>query len=380
MNRIIMLLMGCLLGYGTVFSQITSSKPPVSVRTWEEGKLTWDDFKLSPAKEGKSSHLEYFIWNQLEKSRIDTQSAGNVRFKNATVYRPRMYACVDTDSSWVVPAFRNEAQLRYNQTLFDIFALEVRKAQLELDGGNVKSQSYDSLFSRVMDSAFVRAEQYSNASDFGNDLGVTSMWETALRTQMALLPDDLPGFSERRFGIGAHAGLSGDLFTGSLGAHFTPLLGVTLGVDFALGRSLLMCNGNVDIVRMRKTYTGHQTWSTGNAYELFQGDIDYGFILRDGFSFRWTPFVGVGLSELSNVNSNEGEDRLKMSTMVWKAGLCVDYKLLNNLNLASKDLQYISLQAKCYVSYANYYDDLSGLTVNLSLSAAIFDRFIRTVR
>ena len=69
-----------------------------------------------------------------------------------------------------------------------------------------------------------------------------------------------------------------------------------------------------------------------------------------------------------------------MSTVVWKAGLCADYKLCYNLNYMSNDLQYIALQWKCYLSYANFYEDLKGLTVNVSLSVNIFDRFIEVNR
>ncbi|MBO4402850.1 MAG: hypothetical protein J5792_04090, partial [Bacteroidales bacterium] len=349
------------------------------------GKLTWDDFQLQPAREGQTSNLEYFIWNRTEKSHFDTLKIQGFwvdnRLKNVNVYRTMLYACVDTDSSWAAESYRNEAQLRYNQVLFDIFAYQVRKAQVEADGLR-KPQQLDSLFQKVMDSTYLQAEQYRNASDFGNDLGVTVLWENKLQDLRSKqeTPAPFPSFAPRRFGIGAHAGLSGDLFTGSLGEHFMPVAGLTLGVDFSLGRSVLGFNGNVDYVYLKKAYYTHQSWTSDNTYELFQGDITYGLILHSGLSWRWMPFAGIGLSEISNVNSNEGVDRLKMSTVVWKAGLCADYKLCYNLNYMSNDLQYIALQGKCYLSYANFYEDLKGLTVNVSLSVNIFDRFIEVNR
>ncbi len=385
MKRIAMVLVGCMACIGTLFSQVTPSEAPTSVRTWDAGKLTWDDFQLQPAREGQTSNLEYFIWNRTEKSHFDTLKiqgfwVGN-RLKNVNVYRTMLYACVDTDSSWAAESYRNEAQLRYNQVLFDIFAYQVRKAQVEADGLR-KPQQLDSLFQKVMDSTYLQAEQYRNASDFGNDLGVTVLWENMLQdlSSKQETPAPFPSFAPRRFGIGAHAGLSGDLFTGSLGEHFMPVAGLTLGVDFSLGRSVLGFNGNVDYVHLKKAYHTHQSWTSDNTYELFQGDITYGLILHSGLSWRWMPFAGIGLSEISNVNSNEGVDRLKMSTVVWKAGLCADYKLCYNLNYMSNDLQYIALQWKCYLSYANFYEDLKGLTVNVSLSVNIFDRFIEVNR
>lgn len=365
---------------GLAVAQTQQPQFPVNVRTWDEGKLNWSDFQIRPAENGVTSNLEYFIWTRTEKTHFDTlknagTTSGNI-LKNANVYRSRAYACVDTDSSWVSDSFKKEAHLRYNQVLFDIFALQVKKSQTDLDRSPNKSEKLDSLFGRVMDSTFVQAEQYRISSNFGNDVSVTDSMEKVLNLQLQTISSGFPAYSERKFGLGAHAGVCGDLFTGSLGEHFTPIAGITLGLDFAYGRSVLTFNGNVDYLHFRKPYYTHQTWTSGNKYELFQGDIDYGFIVYDGFSWKCMPFAGVGMSEISNVNSNDGEDKLKMSTVVWKAGICLDYKLLNNLSYVSRDLQTFSLQGKIYVSYANYYDDMNGLTLNLSLSANIFDRFI----
>ncbi len=341
-------------------------------RKWSSGRLTWGDFVQRAAENGKTSDSYCFLSYNQERQKIHDTS----------VYRAVVFACVDTAESWVSPEAMTEENLRYHQLLFDLLELKARQLQVKVDSLS-KIHRLDSIFQDAYREYAASVAQLDSLSDKGRNADVVSEWEYATAENLKLQPAEfLPDYVERKFGFGAHAGLGTGVFTSSLGTHFHPICGVAFGLDFAWGRSQFLFNGILEAVKAEREYYAPKCWSVSNDYEIFAFDITYGFAAVDRLRWRLSPFAGYGMAELSTANTNEGDDHLHMYTNRFVLGMSVDYKLKNFLNLGlrnmkSREHQELSLRARLFASYLDFYEDLNGFMFNISLEINVFDRFIK---
>ena len=115
----------------TLFAQDYDS----TIKRWNEGPLTWDDFTTYTGGYPVIASLEYG-WHG---TTAQSQKIGNLR-----IIRMQTECYMDPVSSWVNPDHRNPGTLQYMQTAFDYAELCRRQLQRELDN-NSKGTSVSEL-------------------------------------------------------------------------------------------------------------------------------------------------------------------------------------------------------------------------------------------
>ena len=108
-----------------VVQAFSADTEPQNIKLWDDGRLTWNDFKESTDEKGVTSGLRAWIGVKKTKEKQD----------NITVYHPVLYTYVDLDRTWTHPDYRTEEALRYNQAVFDLMEYYCRLLQREIDKG-----------------------------------------------------------------------------------------------------------------------------------------------------------------------------------------------------------------------------------------------------
>lgn len=346
------------------------------VRTWEQGRLSWNDFSKRKGNEAQQAEFKGFLTYTLERRKTN----------DTIVYQAEIKAFMDRDSSWADPNAMTAQELRYQQVVFDLLKLQSLRLQLEARKIR-KPNEMDSCLQHGFDRYMEEVRLFQKESNNGKDSSVIQQWEVRMQQQLqeALPPTwQTPPFSPAAFGFGAHVHAGSNLFAGNLAKLFRPRANVGIGFDFSLGRSMLLLNANLGGIKVRpdSMYIQKEKWASSDHVELYQMGMAYGFRLTAWNKWQFTPFVGYGITEISTIAGQGDGMKHKKKTGGWMGGLCVDYALRTSMNLTpnylpAKECQTFSLKAKCYVTQADFTRELNGLTINFALAVNVFDRFIR---
>ncbi len=340
-------------------------------KEWREGKLTWDDFTKRERSQNVSELIYFLGYNTVKQ-----------KYGGTTVFRIEADCYMDKNLSWVNPAYMTEQILRYNQVIFDIVEVYRRKLQFELDRGK-SIYELGAKFNAISVACNNAINEFSSDSNGGQDLNSISFWEQKNSKELQSLPERaIPDFETSRFGYAVHAGLGGGFFTGSLGEHFSPTFNFMYGFDFAYKRSILHFNGNLAGDNVRKTYVSDKSWNDGQRTTFAILDASYGYVLIDNKKIKLSPFVGFGLTEISEAYKDE-EERLSMVDNHMVFGVNTDFKIYTKIQLTPpsffgiKEKAVTSIRARLYVARPNYYEDLQGYSINLTIGLCGFVNIIK---
>lgn len=339
---------------------------------WSDGPLGWHDFT-----ERKSPHsiseFKYFLGYHMEKN----------RYGDTILLRNIAEGYMDTGLSWVDPEYKTGQILRYNQVIFDLVELYRRKLQDELD--RVTSVfDIDGRFNYIHRLCEEDINKFHDESAGGQDLKTIEFWEQKISGE--LTPGSgrkIPEIVDRNFGYALHAGFGSGIFTGSLGDHFTPTFNFIFGFDFGYKNLLLYLNGTLAGDHVKMDYTGDIIWNEDQRTHVAIIDASVGYALLDNARIKLSPFAGLGITEISGDNKDNDDDDLRMVDYNRIFGINADYKfrkrikLIPSSSLGAKEKVEASVRARLYIARADYFEDLKGYSVNLTIGLCGFGKLIR---
>jgi hypothetical protein len=227
-------------------------------------------------------------------------------------------------------------------------------------------------------------DQFTRASGNGKNLNIIEEWEQKLNTQLNSTPIELvPDFVSKKFGYGLHAGIGAGIFTGSLGEHFSPTFNFIYGFDFAYENWVAFLNGTLAGDRITKDYIYDEAWLKRQHANVTIVDLSIGYTLKNSRKLKLSPFAGLGITELSTKNTTSANKSLTLTDYNFILGLNADHKLRTLFNLTThafrtrKEKSETSVRMRFYVTRANYFKDLNGFSINLTVGVCGFGNLIR---
>lgn len=366
----------CLIALATI-CELKAQEPGSRIRSWEQGRLTWEDFSRKTIQTGeKHARLKYFLTCEPERTKINDTSISRMEIK----------AFMDMDSSWVDPKWMTPAELRFQQMIFDM--VELRSRLLQKETNRMRSSSeMDSCIEKGLEQIAEEIGNISKATGNGKDEAQMRILEEKLHREMEQADAEsarIPEFKQCLFGFGADVGVGYHFLTSHLGENLKGGPNVQIGVNFALGRSELLLNACLGGSKVKRDsiFIGGEKWSASDHLEYCQLSASYGFRLLDRKHFQLTPFVGYGYNEFSTISGQNDEVKHKEKTGGFLGGVCLDYKLRTSLSfipsyLKNKEMYTVSIRTKLYVTQTDFSDFPNGYILNCALMVKVFDRFIR---
>jgi hypothetical protein len=363
----ICLLLGVLLHF--------SLQAQINQKHWTDGRLTWSDF-LEKRSETGFSELNYRIWYDNEK----------LKLSDTIFYRIKAFTAINLDSSWVHPNYKTANHLLYYQVIFDILENSRREFQHELDRGFIGMMNASYILDKYNKAADSEINRFQQDSQGGTKEETVKVWASILNNKLNdSQPNTLPYFRKRRFGYGMHLGFGSGVFSGSLGNYFNPTFNVLYGFDVSYSKSMLYINATLAGNSVRKDYYTDRIWYKDQRSLVAIIDISYGYELINNRNLKLVPFAGLGITELSGENQDDKNDPLRLVDYNILFGLNTDFKvrkvvkLVPNIYSGSKEYSEASIRTRLYISRADYFSDLRGFSINLSVGFGIFGNGIRVL-
>ncbi len=215
-------------------------------RTWQQGKLTWDDFYERKNVVTPSSLKYTYIYTPLCKE------------INNTVYsRVVSQIVLDKKSTWINSAFKTGQQLRYNQVIFDLAELgkteldEYVRSNYEFEVFRFNNARKPKTLLGIEKNIENRLKEFQNESESGANLEAIEKWEQIVAEKLSTADTVLfPSYTHRPKMIN-YVNIGGNSFVGGASQYFKPGPALTFGIggefnyggyigsDFHLGLSML---------------------------------------------------------------------------------------------------------------------------------------------
>jgi len=346
-----------------------------SDRLWEEGELTWDDFKGEPFRlSPNSSELNYQMSYFPTKKRINNTTY--------LIYQTKNY--INPNTSWVKESDKSFRLLRYNQVIFNILELHRRRLQAELQQ---VSQAFEAAekFRTIYQNSTYEIRQFQDGTEMGTDASAIKLWDQMIDEKLKDYPIEwIPEVSERNFGIGLNAGFGTGVLTGAFSDFFRPSFNFIFGFDLAYKNTTLFLNGTVARSKVKRDFTEDGLlWPDDLSTNVAVIDVSIGQTLIDGPKHKLTPFAGLGILEFSAAK-NEGEQfedfRIYNYGLIF--GLNYDFKFRKRVRLTPsrygtpfQERYEHNIRFKLYATSADF-ENIGGSSINLTIGYSLFGRII----
>ena len=337
-----------------------------SIRYWNEGPLTFDDFSTRSGEFPQIIEFDYGI----------SWAPQSTKMGNTVVRAPCFRSFMNPYTSWVHPDFKTEEMLQYIQTGFDYVEICRRRAQKEYqDGSAFNLEDVVNFHSGVAGSFLARMKEDTRQ---GLDSAAVRYYSTRVKKELAqtadITYDDLKIYP-RGFGIGMHLGAGSEFYTGPLTGYVTPIAGIDFGFDLAFSRVNLYLSGLLgwgghfkqDIPR-----DGYK-WEAGKRIRGGNMEVSLGYTVYDSQWWRIAPFAGIGVGFIDYpfhpTNPKKNSDEI--SGFRFQAGISADYKFYRLVEyFPEKDgLSEFSVKTRLYVAHTAFPAPAPAWTINFGLSA-----------
>jgi len=252
-------------------------------RSWGRGALKVEDFGVVPFDGHQQSHLEYAV----------KYTPSGVREGIDSYLYCRTSALMYPTASWMAEGHTGDAELNYNQVLFDL--VEVYRRQMQRQSMLLsKKAEYELLLEMTQNNLDREIAALRAATSDGRDSAAVERYRVKNREWLNDNPGDRPEFSLRRYWWGAGVAFGLSIPTGNIARHYSASIGTT-GISLAvgLGRHGLYYHTMTGTVQSLDTANG---WIPEVDY-LNDFNIGYGFTVIDRPSYSITPYVAVGSTE-----------------------------------------------------------------------------------
>lgn len=345
-------------------------------RLWEEGDLSWSDFKGEPnIYSSGASELNYLLSYKTARKKIG----------NTIVFLYETRNSINPDLCWVKDDERSDQLLRYNQVMFNIVELYRRGLQSQLHRADNLSMA-ENKFRNQYHQCSIEIRKLQDDTRAGTKAGAIAFWDEQIARELRAMPLELvPPISDRNFGYGLNFGLGTGLFTATLGDHFTTPFSVIYGFDAAYKRNILYLNATLAGNRVKREYgEGIAIWPENIRTTLAIIDVSLGRALIDNEKHKFAPFAGLGILEFSVAgNVDEEYKDLRMVNYGFIFGLNYDFKFRKGVRLTPaaysgsfKERAEQNVRVRMYATTASF-DQIKGTSINLSIGYALFGKLIR---
>lgn len=349
-----------------------------SIRYWDEGKLTWDDFEKRNFEGVEKCYLDPIYHTQYK-----TKKYGNLSYRSHTVRTG-----FDRSDTWVRTEYISDRLLRYNQLIFDIAEANARDMQKELNSNSGYSPSY--VFEHYVRKGKNLVEKMAEESKWGDDINVIERYESEYAAKLQEAPaDTIPQIKLKNWGCGYQIGYSMGIFTGAGKELFTPHHNMTIGFTASYKRSHFVLDMEIGSERNRidlplvAEVSGEEreiVWPAGSGIGRMNIDLDYGYAVYDGGILKACPFVGVGYM-MFNEEMKDGDKDITTSVggLNLLAGLNLNWKLKRVLSNVTYN--ETAIRTKIYAARTNIIRNAAPVwSVNFGIAFDFYGRSPQTYR
>lgn len=343
-----------------------------SMRYWDEGKLTWDDFEKRNFEGEGRSYL-----SPLYHTEYKTVKHGNLKLRQ---YVTR--TAFDKSNTWVRTEYISDRLLRYNQLILDIAEATRKDLQRDLNLNTSFSKSY--IYEHYTNKGLNTIMRLAEESKGGDDISVIERYEKEIAPKLAeVTADTIPQPKLKNWGAGYQLGYSTGIFIGDGNELFKPHHNMTLGFLFSYKRSHMILDMEIGGGRIRQDMlmTGSSNgvskdviWPAGDTFGRTAIDLDYGYAVYDGAIVKVCPIVGAGVSILSKEIKN-GEETISttMGGLQLLAGINLNWKISRTLSYNTYN--ETSIRTKLYATRTNLIKGMEPVwSINLGLAFDFYGR------
>jgi hypothetical protein len=341
-------------------------------KNWASGKLVWEDFQ-GLYSIGNTSELNYVLGYINDK----------IKCNDTFVTRIKSFCYVDKKLSSVNPSYKTQELLRYNQVIFDILEFHRRRFQYELDRIYSMLNLEDILHNKLSE-CNNEIEKFQNESNKGLDTMIINKWEKLISEKLIEFGGDrIPGFTRKNYGYGVHLGFGSGSFVGSIGKYFGSTFNFIYGFDFAYKKSILFLDATFAAGKVKQNLAANTNWNKVRKVNAAIIGASYGYICIDNSKIKLAPFAGLGVIEIRGKTNDNPQQELTITDFNFIFGLNTDFKIRKGVNLIpgillrNREFIETSIKTKLYLTRANYFNNLNGLMINLSVGICGFGNAIK---
>ena len=307
-----------------------------SIKRWDDGPLTWDDFTLNSDGLPAIPVLDY-DW----LARPVTTKTGNLK-----VTRMQTESIMNPVSSRINPDHRTPYTLLCQQVVFNYVELCRRELQNKLDFDQAGSfvSKLSPLYHDKVDRFITKLY---DETGLGQDTSMVRFFDAQVKEQLEEFPKDTPVsvFQKKDFGLGINVGYGNEFRLGSAADYVRPFHGLEGGLDLSYKNIYLYWNLFFGLGGKNPQEIEHngQTWKVGAAQSQSATELGLSVPIIDGPWIKLSPFAGAGYGFVeaavgTNANGKKKTDSIKGPRFV--AGVTLDIKYLRWLDLYGHDITY----------------------------------------
>lgn len=344
-----------------------------SLRSWEEGALTWNDFK-GKALESSTSNSEFAY--------TMSYATHKEKFADTALFYLKTENQLNQNITWVKEAEKSDELLKYYQVLFNLVEVYRRKLQIELNRIDKLSKA-DLALEAINEELKFEIRRYEGDTENPSDSTGLEYWDKKVSDMLLKTPlEKMPQLADRNLGYGINAGIGAGGFSGSIADHFTQQLNFTYGFDCSLKNTSLLLNGSLGGNRIVKNFTEeNQLWPKGKRSTVAIIEVSIGQSIINSSKHKLTPYAGFALMEFI-VNRNYQD--FSMVNYGLSYGLIYDFKMRKSFRIipASYTNSMIeraehNLRIRLFASPISF-ENIKGQSINLSIGYSLNGRLIKT--
>ena len=339
---------------------------------WVERPLNREDFRTrkNPDKNG-----EYFDFYMGAESDYTKKKSGNLSYSTIDIK-----TIFSRSSSWMVPEYFTDDNLRYTQVIFDVMELYSRRIQNAINTAprDAVSDSID-FYKRSRNAMIdeIRAE-----SDCGNRLDFLVPYELKVKELLdqTTTTEHVPVIGEYEGGIGLYMSVLQSVFlTDTSPFAFSTPTAFNFGLAFPVKKNVLLFDLSC---RFGKTtspvnYLSYN-WPSGTHTEMTSWGIGLARKIKETAWWDIQPYFILGGSNLNLINSDvvSGDDRPK-ADKGFSISVGTDFRLkylrfLKYYNKNYTEYSDLGLYGKIFVCGENHSDLGMIVSVNFGLGIDIY--------
>ena len=269
-------------------------------RTWEAGKLSWDEFQ---GEINSDTTINLFSYKVLLDRAVE-------KVGNTTYIYPKFTPYFDQTESWTLPRFKNDAMLQYNQIMFDMLELYCRRATIDYNR-NDGDYSQEQIASFYRSQLAKRVKELDEATRRGTDASQLPYFETGValdlertRFNPAALVEDVPidYFGEFYVGATSHFPISD---------YYNHAFGMNLGFGFGWNRHLWEIDMTLGFGSKAKTDfdTRHGWIYEDESLNHYQAYLNYGYCAARNTRYQSYPFIGLGANGITHPLGKDSDEK-----------------------------------------------------------------------
>ena len=269
-------------------------------RTWEAGKLSWDEFQ---GEINSDTTINLFSYKVLLDRAVE-------KVGNTTYIYSKFTPYFDQTESWTLPRFKNDAMLQYNQIMFDMLELYCRRATIDYNR-NEGEYSQEQIASFYRSQLAKRVKELDEATRRGTDASQLPYFETGValdlertRFNPAALVEDVPidYFGEFYVGATGHFPISD---------YYNHAFGMNLGFGFGWNRHLWEIDMTLGFGSKAKTDfdTRHGWIYEDESLNHYQAYLNYGYCAARNTRYQSYPFIGLGANGVTHPLGKDSDEK-----------------------------------------------------------------------